>query len=90
MLAPAGQEQVVSVLREAMTLLATDGTIRSIALTETGSALAVTCLAELPPEAGSEIDAVRESAKTRAGVEVEVAGGSDGVRVTWRFPARAG
>ena len=88
-LAPAGQEQVVSVLREAMTLLATDGTIGSVALTETGSALAVTCLAELPPGAGSELSAVRESAE-RAGVEVEVAGGPDGVRVTWRFPARAG
>jgi signal transduction histidine kinase len=85
-LTPPGQDQVVSVLREAMTLLATQGTVKSLGLAETGSALVITCSAELPPGAGSEFFAVGESAE-RAGVEVEVAAGRGGVVITWLFPA---
>jgi signal transduction histidine kinase len=88
-LTSAQQEQVLTLLREAMTLVATDGQVQAIALNASSPDMAMlTCSAELPPGPALELFALRESA-ARAGTGIEIVVDSGRVDITWQFRSGA-
>jgi signal transduction histidine kinase len=83
----AGQDQILALLREAMTLIGAEGAITVVAIEESAAGLALRCAARLCGQAAGELTELEQSAR-RAGVGFEAVPGAEEHALTWRIVAR--
>lgn len=78
------QDQVIALLHEALTLIATDGSITSVSLTAEPDGLAMRCTAPLPVPAAEDMTELHESAQ-RVGAALRIEPGPDCLTLSWRL-----